>query len=173
MIKTTSQSVSGLSAGLGAQTVRTLQPAAFNPLAVTSANRKRASAPTTASLERSVVQKINQYRQQQGLSALTTNSSIRQQARRHSQDMATSRAISHDGFDQRVKTIGKTIAWRAAAENVGYNAGYSDPVTQVVNSWLKSPGHLKNIVGNFNLTAVGVAKNSQGEYYFTQIFIQR
>ncbi len=153
---------------------RSLQPAALNALKQpepTRATRQRARAST--SLERSVFQQINQYRQQQGLSALTTNSAITRQARRHSQNMANSSLLSHDGFDGRVKTIGKTIRYRSAAENVAYNFGFSNPAAQAVSGWLKSPGHLENIVGNFSLTGIGMAKNGRGEYYFTQIFIQR
>lgn len=133
--------------------------------------RVRSSALTT--LERTVFQKINQYRQSQGLAALSRNSTITTQARKHSQNMANTRQLSHNGFEGRVQVIGQTFQWRGAAENVAYNAGFSNPAAQAVNGWLKSPGHLQNIVGDFNLTGIGVAKNSQGEYYFTQIFIKR
>lgn len=142
-----------------------------NPLAA-RARPKRQASSTLGTLENSVFQKINQYRQQKGLSVLKKTSVITQQARQHSLNMANSRTLSHDGFDKRVQTIGKTIRYRAAAENVAYNAGFSDPVAQAVNGWLKSPGHLQNIMGNYNLTGVGVAKNSQGQVYFTQIFIK-
>lgn len=57
------------------------------------------------------------------------------------------------------------------AENVTYNQGFSDPVTQAVDGWLKSTGHRQNIEGNFTLTGIGLAKNSSNEYYFTQIFV--
>ncbi|MBW4466110.1 MAG: CAP domain-containing protein [Pegethrix bostrychoides GSE-TBD4-15B] len=158
---------------LNAQPIRSTQPAPLKPTAATRATRKRASASATAALEKSVFRQINRYRQQQGLAALSTNSSITRQARRHSQDMANSGDISHDGFEGRVKTIGKTIRYRSAAENVAYNFGFESPGAQAVTGWLNSPGHLDNIVGNFNLTGIGVAKNSRGEYYFTQIFIKR
>jgi uncharacterized protein YkwD len=137
----------------------------------TSQRQTRASALTT--LEQTVFRKINQYRQQQGLAALSRNSTITTQARKHSQNMANSRQLSHNGFDSRVEVIGKTIRWQGASENVAYNAGFSNPAAQAVNGWLKSAGHLKNIVGNYNLTGIGVAKNSRGEYYFTQIFVNR
>jgi uncharacterized protein YkwD len=156
---------------LKVQPIRAIQPLS-KPDVTSSAIRRRASAPTPASLERSVFQQINQYRQQQGLSVLRTNSTITLRARQHSQNMANSGVLSHDGFDGRVATINKTIRYRSAAENVAYNFGFSNPVAQAVTGWLNSPGHLENIVGNFRLTGVGVAKNSRGEYYFTQIFIQ-
>lgn len=133
----------------------------------------RAASTTLATLERSVFQKINQYRQQNGLSSLRLNSTISQQARQHSQTMANSRNLTHDGFDGRVQTIRGSIQIRGAAENVAFNRGFSDPVAQAVDGWIKSPGHLQNIMGNYNLTGVGVAQNNQGEFYFTQVFVRR
>ncbi|MER3590353.1 MAG: alkaline phosphatase, partial [Mastigocladus sp. ERB_26_1] len=35
-----------------------------------------------------------------------------------------------------------------------------------------SPDHLINIKGNYNMTGIGVATNSKGEVYLTQIFIR-
>jgi len=131
------------------------------------------SASSTTALENSVFQQINQYRKTKGLSQLSSNATITQQARRHSQDMANSRVLSHDGFNTRVSTIGKSISYSSAAENVAYNMGYTTPDMQAVQGWLKSPGHRQNIEGDYNLTGIGVVKNAQGEYYFTQIFIKR
>ncbi|MEW6492862.1 MAG: CAP domain-containing protein [Cyanobacteriota bacterium] len=126
-----------------------------------------------AALEQSVYQQVNQYRKSHNLPPLKWDAQITQQARNHSQAMASGKVpFSHNGFDGRVKSIGKSVAYRAAAENVAYNQGYSDPGKQAVQGWLKSPGHLENIEGNFDLTGVGVTKNAKGEYYLTQIFIK-
>ncbi len=134
---------------------------------------KRAASSGIAALERSVLQKINQFRQQKGLSSLNLNAAITRQARQHSKDMASCRILSHDGFEGRVRTISMKVSYKAAAENVAYNQGFSDPVGQAMNGWLKSPGHLQNMVGNYNLTGIGIAQNAQGSFYFTQIFIKR
>lgn len=124
-------------------------------------------------LERSIHEQVNKYRQSQKLPPLQLNSAITQQSRLHSQAMANGKVpFSHQGFEQRVNAIEKSVAYNSAGENVAYNQGYKDPATQAVQGWLKSPGHLKNIRGNFNLTGIGVAQNSKGEYYFTQIFIR-
>ena len=131
------------------------------------------AATSTSAMEQAVLQQINEYRRQKSLPVLTLNATISQQARSHSQDMAQSRVLSHDGFDTRIQTIGKTIAYRAAAENVAFNMGYANPDRQAVQGWIKSAGHRQNIEGNYRLTGIGVAKNTQGEYYFTQIFIRQ
>ncbi|MBD2292087.1 CAP domain-containing protein [Anabaena sphaerica FACHB-251] len=124
----------------------------------------------TAAIETSVFNQINQYRASQNLPALTRNSSIDNQARIHSQNMASGKvAFSHDGFQARVTAIG--IPFSKVAENVAYNQGSQDPATTAVQSWLRSSGHLANIQGNYNLTGIGVASNGRGEIYFTQIFL--
>lgn len=79
--------------------------------------------------------------------------------------------FSHQGFANRIKALEDDISSQAA-ENVAQNMGYNDPASQAVAGWIESEGHRQNIVGNYNLTGVGVAKNQQGEYYFTQIFIR-
>ncbi|MBC1213894.1 CAP domain-containing protein [Trichormus variabilis ARAD] len=124
----------------------------------------------SASIEQAVFDQVNQYRQSQGLPALTRNASIDEQARTHSQNMASGKVpFSHQGFDQRVKAL--NMPNKSASENVAYNQD-KDPATRAVQSWLKSSGHLANIKGNANLTGVGVAVNGQGVVYFTQIFIR-
>ncbi len=125
----------------------------------------------TAAIEASVFQQINQYRASQNLPVLTRNSSIENQARTHSQNMASGRvAFGHDGFSGRVKATG--IAYSGVAENVAYNQGSQDPATTAVQGWLRSSGHLTNIRGNYNLTGIGVASSRTGKIYFTQIFLR-
>jgi uncharacterized protein YkwD len=137
--------------------------------------KRIAQAPASLqTLEQAVLTQINQYRASRKLAPLTLNATISGQARAHSQAMANGQVpFSHNGFQQRVATIARTIPYSRAAENVAYNQGYSDLVGQAVQGWLKSPGHLKNIEGSFDLTGIGIAKNAKGEYYFTQIFIRR
>jgi len=136
-------------------------------------SRVKQSAKTVniAGLEQSVFKQINQYRRSIGLQPLQIDSRMTNQAKRHSQDMANAKVpFGHDGFHDRVKAI--AIPYSGAAENVAFNQGYSDPATQAVQGWLKSPGHLTNIKGNYNLTGIGVATNSKGEIYFTQVFLK-
>jgi uncharacterized protein YkwD len=125
----------------------------------------------TASIEASVVEKINQFRNSLALPALTRNSAMDNQARIHSQKMANGQMpFGHYGFSQRIQA--SSIPYQEAAENVATNFGYSDPATQAVQGWLVSSGHLKNIRGEYELTGVGVATNSKGEVYITQIFLR-
>ncbi len=133
---------------------------------------KRSESMDLAEIARLTHQEVNKYRASLNLAPLKFNVSISEQATIHSQNMAEqSVEFSHDGFQGRVAALEDTIDYRGAAENVAYNMGYKDPVATAVKGWIKSDGHRKNMEGNYNLTGIGVAKNPQGEYYFTQIFI--
>jgi uncharacterized protein YkwD len=81
--------------------------------------------------------------------------------------------IGHEGFNDRVQSVSKEIVYRSAAENVGYSVGYAQPEAIAVEDWIGSPGHQKNMVGRYDLTGIGSAKNAKGETYFTQIFIRK
>jgi uncharacterized protein YkwD len=115
---------------------------------------------------------VNELRRKQGLKPLTLDPMISAQAREHSVEMAEGGNISHRGFDQRLQDIRKKLRYRAAAENIAVNVGYDNPAPAAVEGWRKSPDHLKNMLGDFSLTGIGIAQGEDGRYFFTQIFIQ-
>ncbi|MBF2008591.1 CAP domain-containing protein [Chlorogloeopsis fritschii PCC 9212] len=124
----------------------------------------------TADLEKSVFARINRYRAARGLPKLTLSANVTRQARIHSLNMANGKVpFSHQGFERRVSAT--RIRYKSAAENVAFNQGYNDPAAEAIHGWLHSPDHLVNIKGNYNLTGIGVAVNSKGEVYLTQIFL--
>ncbi|MFO8040155.1 MAG: CAP domain-containing protein [Sodalinema sp.] len=124
-------------------------------------------------LEVAAHEQVNAYRQRQGLSPLELDERVSAIARRHSQDMASGEVpFSHDGVQERYEAIGDLISYRQVAENVAYNFGHSDPVQQAVDGWIESPGHERNMTGDYERTGMGIAVNDEGEYYFTQLFVR-
>jgi uncharacterized protein YkwD len=87
-------------------------------------------------------------------------------------NMVNINTLSHDGFDNRVEIIKQVIPYSGAAENVAFNMGHARPDDTAIRGWIKSPGHNQNMLGNYDLTGIGVAERG-GNYYFTQIFIQK
>lgn len=116
-----------------------------------------------------ILRYVNEYRHKKGLAPLQANSFISSVALRHSRDMLSGRTpFGHDGFHERIDRIRKHLGpIRVAAENVA-----SGPMSarEVVDGWLHSPGHRRNIEGNFKLTGIGLARRGDGMIYFTQIF---
>ncbi len=118
-----------------------------------------------------IFKNVNEYRRSIGLPALTLNEAASQQAYLHSKNMATGKTpFSHEGFEQRVAVIKKTTGWiTASAENVAYG---KLTAKEVVKGWLNSPGHKKNIEGNYVYTGIGIYQDGKGIIYFTQIFFR-
>ena len=119
-----------------------------------------------------VLQLVNEHRAGLGLPALKMNAMITKVAGTHSANMASGKVpFSHDGFDDRVAMINKQIktanAW---AENV---AEGPRTAKSVVDMWLHSPGHKKNIEGDYNITGIGIVKGVDGQPYYTQIFLKK
>ena len=106
-----------------------------------------------------------------GLPGLQANSFISSVALGHSRDMLTGRSpFGHDGFKDRINEIKARLGTlHVAAENVA-----SGPMgaREVGDGWLHSPGHRRNIEGDFRLTGIGVATAGNGMVYFTQIFVK-
>lgn len=129
-----------------------------NPESTIVLGSKSANAQSNRmiALERSVHGQINQYRRSRGLKPLKLDRNLMSIARNHSQRMAAKGVLVHSGIN--------------LAENVAYNYGNRYPSSTAVNGWIKSSGHHKNIVGRYKATGIGVAKNSKGQYFFTQVF---
>lgn len=130
---------------------------------------------STSEFEKQVFNLVNEERSKNGLSPLTWNNSVADVARAHSKDMGERNFMSHtnpDGLSpfDRLKNAG--ISYTMAAENIA--AGQSTP-QQVMQSWMNSDGHRKNIL-NPNLTQIGIGYYNSGssyKHYWTQCFITK
>ena len=119
-------------------------------------------------MESDILKYVNEDRLAHGLSPLQMNQLESSLASKHSLDMSVGKVkFGHDGFNARAKTIKKALGSTEVGENV---AEGSMTAREVVDGWLHSPGHKKNIEGNFTLTGIGYASNKKGDIYFTQIF---
>lgn len=136
-----------------------------------SANTEKETV-VVAGMERSILQYINQYRRSLGKPSLQLSSIASDQAYRHSRNMANRKTgFGHEGFDNRMETIKKNVGWiSASAENVAYG---KLTAREVVQGWLNSPGHRKNIEGDYLYTGIGVYRDAKGILFFTQIFYHK
>jgi len=124
-----------------------------------------------------VLELTNIERANQGLPPLVWHETLAEAARRHSEDMMRTNRLSHTGSDgstvtQRIERAGITN-WRYNAENVAQ--GQRTP-EEVVDSWMRSPGHRANIL-NTTSTHLGVGfvqrlegSNADFGFYWTQKF---
>ena len=93
---------------------------------------------------------INNYRAAKNLLKFTWNSNIAKICRIHSQKMAAGESyISHNGFQERLYNINKSISFEEGAENIAFNSGFENHLQVAFDNWLLSPDHYLNIVGDF------------------------
>nr|WP_319487664.1 CAP domain-containing protein [uncultured Caproiciproducens sp.] len=150
---------------------------ASKPTSSSSSQGSTSSTPAStggsySSFQDQVVQLVNQERAANGLKALTVNSSLTKTATLKSEDMAKLNYFDHQSptygspFDM-MKQYG--ISYRSAGENIAM--GQTTP-QQVMQGWMNSSGHRANILNSsFTQIGVGIAKNAQGQYIWTQQFI--
>ncbi|MFT4203524.1 MAG: CAP domain-containing protein [Chitinophagaceae bacterium] len=121
--------------------------------------------------QQEILKYINQYRSNKGKGALELDDNLNAIAYRHSRDMSSGNvAFGHDGFDDRMAKVRKYNPRLAGfAENVA--AGMQSP-REVSADWYGSSGHRRNLLGDYILTGIGVERGSDGELYFTQVFVK-
>ena len=153
---------------LGIASCSSTKPAT-KPAATATSASTLVTANIAPGIEDDILNLVNNYRKTKGLPALQSNFVIASSARQHTMSMATRRvAFGHNGFSARSKyIISKVSGVKAVSENVGFG---NQSAQSMVDSWLKSPEHKKNIEGNYRLTGIGVARDIKAKLYFTQIF---
>ncbi|WP_095889646.1 CAP domain-containing protein [Clostridioides difficile] len=135
-------------------------------------NNSGSTSESFSAYQKEVVDLVNIERAKAGLNPLTLDSSISNVATKKSQDMIDNNYFSHNSptygspFDM-LKKFG--LSYKTAGENIAM--GQKTP-KEVVNAWMNSEGHRKNIMNpNFSKIGVGVAQKSGGSIYWTQIFV--
>ena len=121
---------------------------------------------------------VNDSRVQAGVTPLQFAPRLMEAARTHSRDMAGRGYLGHDS------PAGDTPADRARAAGINYDelgenvyrgdAADADALPErVLQAWLLSRAHRANLLSPwFRLSAVGIVRADDGNYYVTQDFIR-
>ncbi|MDP4108419.1 MAG: CAP domain-containing protein [Bacillota bacterium] len=124
-----------------------------------------------SALEQQMVNLVNGERAKAGVAALKVNVKLTEVARTKAQDMIDHSYFSHTSptygspFDM-MKTFG--ISYRTAGENIAMNQSVGAAHTALMNS----PGHRANILNSaYTEIGIGIAKDSNGNIYISQMFI--
>ncbi len=121
-------------------------------------------------MELEILNAVNAHRISIGLSELKRVDGITFLASDHNTYMIEQKKVSHDNFQKRYFALVNDIGAKAVSENVGY--GYRTGEA-VVNAWLNSEGHRKNIEGDYSHFGISVEQDENGKNYFTNIFARR
>lgn len=130
-------------------------------------------------VERAIHRETNRHRSNHGLDTLYYNNHLSAVALQHSRDMADRDFFDHtnpDGLDavDRYQKFGHDI--HSSGENIALipltpTTTIDEAAERVVQDWMDSPGHRKNILRNqFAKEGIGVYISSDGGMYATQNF---
>ncbi|MGC6431849.1 MAG: CAP domain-containing protein [Jejuia sp.] len=113
---------------------------------------------------------VNTHRASIGENALEFDTLANDLAYEHTLYMIDQQDINHDDFDARSDRLFS----EANASRTGENVAYGQPTAQaVMDAWLNSSGHRKNIEGDFTHIGIAAVKSTSGRYYYTQIFFRQ
>ncbi|WP_275315252.1 CAP domain-containing protein [Tenacibaculum bernardetii] len=126
--------------------------------------------PENKVIEIEILALINQYRVDKGLSSLGQMNVIKAQAYTHTDYMITQAVPSHDNFFKRSEYLKKHSGAKRVSENVAY--GFSS-AKNLVNAWVKSEDHKKNMEGDYTHFQISAEQNENGKWYFTNMFIKK
>lgn len=108
-------------------------------------------------LEGELLACTNAFRQWRGCSPVSWHADLCANARAHAEAMAAGTApFSHAGARERFANE----SYHHFAENLARAEGVENLAVAVVDGWIGSPGHCRNLLGPFNAMGLGVAFRS-------------
>lgn len=124
-----------------------------------------------STMEFEILSLVNKHRDSIGLKTLKTLNLVSKEAIGHTTYMISKGEASHDNFSTRHQKLVSSVSAQKVGENVAY--GYRT-AEAVVNAWIKSDGHRRNIE-NIDFTDFGIStkQDDEGRNYFTQMFVKR
>lgn len=145
-------------------------PAVANPTACQSSHLDP-SAENVRQVEQTVLCLLNAERTKRGLPRLDEDDKLEKAADKHSRDMVARDFFAHDtpagtSPSDRIKDAGYLRGARgwSIAENIAYGTGRYATPQSIVQSWMNSAGHRRNILGrDFTEIGVGVALGAPGD----------
>jgi uncharacterized protein YkwD len=109
---------------------------------------------------------INWSRGTHGLPAVNADPALMRKAQAWSEHMARTGVLEHSGGGSRLNTSGITN-WCGVAENVAYNA----TTDAAHRSFMNSPPHRRNVLGNYDRAGTGVVRRGD-IVWVTEIYVK-
>lgn len=128
-----------------------------------------------ARVKQEMLARVNAARKRAGLDPVRGNARLDRAAQGHAEDMLARGFFAHEspaGTTVRERSTAAGYVWRTVGENIAFG---QTSVSEVVETWLESPGHRKNILNrDFTELGIGLAlgRGKDGKYqvYWVQNF---
>lgn len=127
---------------------------------------------TVNNFEKEIFLLVNNHRKKINRKELKWHDNAVIESQDHSQDMASFRTpFGHSGYTARIARIEDKDPDEILKS--GENVAQNSTAKKAFEAWLRSPGHRRNIEGDFTHHGVGAVKSANGSWYFTQIFLKK
>ncbi len=146
-------------------------PSAFNGIYDPFTKQYKVVKQANPTFVTETIQLVNKEREKKGLPKLKEDKELNQIAFIKADDL-----IQNEYFDHYSPTYGQPwdmaqgfgYSYRTFGENIAH--GYKSS-SSVVTAWMNSEGHKANILSKkYTNIGVGIAKDSEGQYYFVHMF---
>ena len=124
---------------------------------------------TQSPLENELFKMVNAHRTAVGLTELIFEGTSYYYAKEHTDYMISKGQTSHAKFGERAEKIAEQTGAKKVSENVAKDY---ENISIAMAAWLDSPDHRKNIEGNYTHSALSIKADTEGQLYFTQIFLK-
>lgn len=110
---------------------------------------------------------VNAHRSSLGVSPLQFSVVAYEYANLHNDYMIVKGNLSHDNFSARASNISAEVDAKQVAENVAKDY---PTAAAAFEGWMNSVNHRDTMEADFTHTAISVKQDSNGNYYYTQLF---
>jgi uncharacterized protein YkwD len=152
--------------------VRWLLPASilFVGLFACAADKEDKSEAKLSKEEKAILDLTNAARAKEDLPPLKADGLLMEAARAHAANMAKQMKVEHQLDNKRSGQRIADASYKAAAsgENIGQSPRLA--VKEVFEQWMKSKAHKGHILGKYEETGIGLARDTDGAYYYCQVF---
>lgn len=113
---------------------------------------------------------LNEHRLKLNLPKLLIHAQVQQPALVHSQNIASKKIpLGYSGLKEKIGILVKDLGATAVAANLAQSPPNPE---RIVDTWLASEAHRKNVEADYTHTGIGIANNPEGEYFITQILVR-
>jgi len=134
-----------------------------------SVDPNNANSLDEATTTNQLILMVNNYRESIGKPLLIRNATADKLAAEHASYMVSNKDVSTDNFETRWEALELKENAQEVSENVGVDISAEKAMNAYLSRvWLKS-----NVEGNYTHTGIAVKKDTDGRYFYTQIFYNK
>jgi len=138
-------------------------------ISMSSEDSNNANSVDEIATTNQLISLVNDYRHSIGKPLLIRNATADKLAAEHANYMVSKKDVNSDNFETRWEALELKENAQEISENVGVDVSAEKAMNAYMSRvWLKA-----NVEGDFTHTGIAVKKDTEGRYFYTQIFYSK